>query len=506
MEKKVIGIWVRVSTVMQVDKESHLHHEIRAKEFVESRGWKIGKIYRLEAMSGKSIMNYEQTKQMLYDIKKGVITGLVFSKIARLARNTKELIEISEIFGQYNADLISMDMSIDTSTPTGRHFFRQMASMAEWEREMTVEKVRDSIKARAELGKYIGGPAPYGYMIKDKRLVPNPDEIPIVKLMFELFLEHKRKRKVANILNDKGYRTRKDTKFTDTTVKRVLKNSVAKGIQIMNHTKNVNNKRVPKPKEEWVFNQIESIVSVELWDKVNYIIDQQYTAYKKNKKQELNTKVHLFTNFAFCSCGGKMRTHAGAISYTCSSGCRNKIRKDDLEEIYRGELYNYTISDKRISEYRSRVEVQLKDKEQQLEKLKKEQEKLELHIEKLLILHTEGKIATEAFHSYHQKPYEQIQQIKQSIITLDNSIIHCNKSQNSAESIIDIAKNLYEKWNDLNHQKKREVIETITEKIIIGDNDIDINLYRILPENEEFRFFESEKNGQHNLMSLQFEQ
>ena len=84
MSKKNIGIWVRVSSTMQVERESHVHHEMRAKSFVKSRDWKIAKIYRLEALSGKSVMGYDETQRMLADIKSGKITGLVFSKIARL--------------------------------------------------------------------------------------------------------------------------------------------------------------------------------------------------------------------------------------------------------------------------------------------------------------------------------------------------------------------------------------------------------------------------------------
>ena len=57
---------------------------------------------------------------MIEDVKTGRITGLAFSKLARLAKNTKELLEISEIFRENGAGLISLQQSIDTSTPSGR--------------------------------------------------------------------------------------------------------------------------------------------------------------------------------------------------------------------------------------------------------------------------------------------------------------------------------------------------------------------------------------------------
>jgi len=499
MGKKTIGIWVRVSSTMQVDKESHLHHEMRAKSFVKSRDWKIGKIYRLEALSGKSIMGYEQTKQMLQDIKTGAITGLVFSKIARLARNTKELIEISEIFQKHGADLISMDMSIDTSTSIGRHFFRQMSSMAEWEREMISERISASIITRAELGKHIGGQAPYGFMYKNKKITPHPEEAPILKLMYELFLEHKRKKTVANILNEKGYRTKRGNKFTDSTVKRLLKNTIAKGIHIMNTRYSSNTKPNKfKPKEEWVFHEVEPVVSEELWESVNRIIEAQ----KRSHKQILNTKVHLFTGFVFCECGARMYTRYNSENYVCHKSCGNLIRKDDIEEIFRNELHSYTVSEDRVDSYFKRLKVILKDRQKQLQKLRREKDKLDKQIESILLLHAEGKIATEAFHTYHQKPYEQIQQVEASISELERDISFDNVAEKSTNEVLELARNLFEKWEHLTHEQKREVIETITEKIIIGKEEIDINLYKILPDSESHPFLEFQTNGQHTLYCM----
>ncbi|QMU65512.1 MAG: hypothetical protein GKR88_15285 [Flavobacteriaceae bacterium] len=149
MAQKEVGIWVRVSGQASVDKENHIHHEMRAKNFIKARNWKVAKVYRLKAMTGESIMAYSETTQMLDDIKHKRISGIVFTKIARLARNTQELISIAKFFREHDADLISMDMSIDTSTPIGRHFFRSMSSIAEWELDTIRDRIQGSVQSRA---------------------------------------------------------------------------------------------------------------------------------------------------------------------------------------------------------------------------------------------------------------------------------------------------------------------------------------------------------------------
>src|SRR5262245_55775613 len=97
-EPKNVGIWIRVSTEDQAQGESPEHHLERGRGYAAAKGWTVKEVYDLAGVSGKSVMEHAEAKRMLSDIRKGHITALIFSKLARLARNTKELLDFADIF------------------------------------------------------------------------------------------------------------------------------------------------------------------------------------------------------------------------------------------------------------------------------------------------------------------------------------------------------------------------------------------------------------------------
>lgn len=478
-QTKRVGIWIRVSTEDQVKGESPETHERRARLYAEAKGWNVVEVYRLDAVSGKTVKETPEAKRMLADIKDGHITGLIFSKLARLARNTTELLEFAERFRECDADLISLAESIDTSTPAGRLFYTMIAAMAQWEREEIAERVAASVPIRAKAGKPTGGQAPFGYEWKDKELLVDPKEAPVRKLMFELFSEHRRKKVVARLLNEKGYRTRNGSPFTDTTVDRLLRDPIAKGIRRANYTKSPNGKNgawVLKPEDEWVLLEVEPIVSEELWAECNAFLDGQ----RKRLKKAAKPAVHLFAGLTYCSCGAKMYVPSNSPKYTCKA-CRNKIPVEDLESVFHEEIKRFLFSDAEIAAELDRTDGTIKEKAELLAVLETEYRKLRAEIDKLYDLYQSGMIDKAGFGMKYKPLTARREQLENEIPEAQAEIDVLRVSHLSQETAIAEARNLHSRWPMLSLDEKRRVVEAITERIEIGDGEVQITLFYTPP-------------------------
>ncbi|MEQ1763853.1 MAG: recombinase family protein, partial [Pyrinomonadaceae bacterium] len=164
-----------------------------------------------------------------------------------------------------------------------------------------------------------GGIAPFGYRWSNGQLVIDDKEAAVRRLMFELFLKHRRKKVVARILNDLGHRTRNASLFSDTTVDRLLKDPIAKGFREIDGRPEI----------------FEPIVSKDTWEAVNRLLGNA-----KPPKQS----PHLFTGRAFCSCGGRMIVSGSVVKYVCVD-CRHKILAEDLESIFLSQLSKFPSSE-----------------------------------------------------------------------------------------------------------------------------------------------------------------
>jgi site-specific DNA recombinase len=478
---KRVGVWIRVSTEDQALGDSPEHHERRARYYAESKAWQVVEVYHLEAVSGKSVINLPEAERMLADVKSGRITGLIFSKLARLARNTRELLEFADIFRAHGADLISLQESIDTSTPAGRLFYTMIAAMAQWEREEIAERVAASVPIRAKLGKPLGGAAPFGFRWHDRKLVPDSQEAPVRKLMYELFLEHRRKKTVARLLNEAGHRTRNGSLFTDTTVDRLIRDPSAKGKRRANYTKSTGDKKhwVLKPEDEWVYSDVEAIVSEEVWERCNHILNERRLSGRRPAKKP----VQLFAGVAFCVCGRKMYVPSNTPKYVCY-GCRNKLAVADLEGIFHEQLKGFFFSDAEVMSYIQEADGVIREKQELLQSLEKRHKKLKGDMDKLLRLYLDGKISGDGFGVQYKPLEEQVKQLEDQIPQLQGEVDFLTIQYLSSDQILNDAKDIYTRWTELERDEKRKIIENTVERIVIGKEDVQIEL-GYLPSSSE---------------------
>lgn len=480
-----VGIWIRVSTEDQVRGESPEHHERRARAYADAKGWDVVEVYRLDAVSGKAVMAHPEAQRMLADVRSGRITGLVFSKLARLARNTRELLEFAEIFRSAGADLVSLQEAIDTSSPAGRLFFTMIAAMAQWEREEIASRVQASVPIRAQLGKPIGGAAPFGYQWKDKQLVPDAKEAPIRVLLHELFAEHQRKKTVARLLNERGYRTRNGSEFSDTTIARLLEDSTAKGLHRANYTQTSDRSKSweLKPESEWVYTPVEPILSEELWDTCARILDAQ----KARAQPPTKRATHLFAGFAYCACGQKMYVRAKSPKYVCE-GCRNKIPVDDLEAVFREQLRHFLISPAEVAAHTRAAEDAMREKERLIQTGEAELKRIDAQADSLIELYQAKELSKEDFGRRHAPLSARRAQLEEELPHLQASLDVLRISALSREEAASEVRSLTDRWGELPQDEKRQMVEAITDRIVIGREDVEIALLHLpLRGNEDQR-------------------
>jgi site-specific DNA recombinase len=444
--------------------------------YAEARGWRVVELYRLDAVSGKSVIGHAEAKRMLADIRRGHITGLAFSKLARLARNTKELLEFAEIFRSCGADLVSLQEAIDTSSPAGRLFFTMIAAMAQWEREEIASRVQASVPIRAKLGKQIGGQAPFGYRWHDRRLEPDPAEAPVRALMYELFAEHRRKKTVARIMNERGYRTRNGSNFSDTTVTRLIEDPTAKGLHRQNYTRTNDNTKSweLKPESDWVYTPVERIISEELWERCNAILGSQ----RENQRPPARKVAHLFAGFAFCTCGQKMYVWSNSPKYVCSA-CRNKIPVGDLEEVYREQLHHFLVSPEEIAAHERAAQDAIGEKEKLVAAAEAELRKLAVEDERLYQLYLADSLSKEDFGRRHRPLSERRAQLEDELPKVQAELDVLRIGLVWRTEAIGEARDLASRWLDLPASEKREIVEAITDRIVVGTEEIEINLLHL---------------------------
>jgi site-specific DNA recombinase len=188
------AIYTRKSTEEGLSQDfNSLHAQREACEaYVISQkheGWKaIPTAYDDGGYSGGT-MDRPSLQTLLVDIASGRIDCVVVYKVDRLTRSLTDFARIVDIFDRHGVSFVSVTQSFNTTTSMGRLTLNVLLSFAQFEREVTAERIRDKIAASKKKGMRMGGPVPLGYKVRDKKLVVHESEAEDVRLIFERYLE-----------------------------------------------------------------------------------------------------------------------------------------------------------------------------------------------------------------------------------------------------------------------------------------------------------------------------
>lgn len=289
------GLYARVSTDQQVSVQNgSLDTQIDLlQKYVElkdstSQGeeWKAVAIYREEGESGKNV-DRPQYQRMVGDIENGKIDAVICARIDRVSRSLLDFYQFHEFLNQHEGTFISLHENWDTSTAIGRFALTISLATAQLERERTSERTKEKMQWRAEQGLHNGGQI-LGYDIDpDEAGVPKPNEIErgLILEIFQTYVKEQSFRAAAQAINGKGYRTksyvsrrgnvRPSKKFNNTSIMRILQNPFFIGK--IGH------------KGQVYEGQHEPIIPMELWNRVQAIMEVKRSDPHKNRKQNLHT-------------------------------------------------------------------------------------------------------------------------------------------------------------------------------------------------------------------------
>jgi site-specific DNA recombinase len=170
-----------------------------------------------------------------------------------------------------------------------------------------------------------------------------------------------------------------------------------------------------------------------------------------------------------------MYMRSNSPAYLCQN-CKNKIRPDDLEHIFREQLRNFLFTEGEIEKSLDAERSKIKEYEMQVANHRNRIEELKSKIKNILDLFHNGQIPKEAFNEYHDPLYQEKTQREQSMLELQGMIDSLTMQTLSNDQVLHDARNLHAQWHTFTIEEKRSIIEAITESIVIGKEDIEIHL------------------------------
>ncbi len=167
-------------------------------------GWKLVKgAYNDGGFSGGN-MERPGLQRLMEEMKQGLVDVVVVYKVDRLTRSLADFAKIVEVLDSHGASFVSVTQQFNTTTSMGRLTLNVLLSFAQFEREVTGERIRDKIAASKRKGMWMGGTPPLGYEIKDRQLVVSETDAETVRLIYQRYLQLGCARSLAMNLRGNG--------------------------------------------------------------------------------------------------------------------------------------------------------------------------------------------------------------------------------------------------------------------------------------------------------------
>lgn len=304
MSKKPIvrcAIYTRKSTEEGLDMEYNTLDAQRdaGEKYIgamQHEGWRV--IPDLYDDGGYSGGNLERPalRRLIEDIKQRKIDIVIVYKIDRLSRSLVDFAKLMEVFDQYGTSFVSVTQHFNTKDSMGRLTMNILLSFAQFEREVTGERIRDKFAASKKKGLWMGGPPPLGYDVENRKLIINKEEAKTVKHIFERFLALKSKILLAKELNANGFVTKRyisqtgnkngGGRFSVNNLTTILANHLYIG-QVHHHS-------------EYFQGEHQAIISEEIFEQAQALKREPFS--KKAKRTHLAKSNSLLRGIIFCSC------------------------------------------------------------------------------------------------------------------------------------------------------------------------------------------------------------
>jgi site-specific DNA recombinase len=207
------AIYTRVSTDQGLEQDFNsldAQHDA-AQAYIRSQahaGWALIRTRYADGGYSGGSTDRPALQRLLADVKAGKIDLIVVYKVDRLTRSLADFAKLVELFDAHGVSFVSVTQQFNTTTSMGRLTLNVLLSFAQFEREVTSERIRDKIAASKRKGLWVGGIAPLGYATKDRKIVVVEEEAERVRTIFRRYLELGGLNRVMADLRERGIITK----------------------------------------------------------------------------------------------------------------------------------------------------------------------------------------------------------------------------------------------------------------------------------------------------------